>query len=233
MKNVAIILAAGTGSRMGEGCPKQFLRLNGRTVVEYSVDAFERCNAIDEIAVVMHPDHMQRMLQISKVNNWTKLQHILAGGKERYLSTTAAIKAYSSYGECNLLFHDAARPLVSDRIICDVADALHTYNAVGVAVPMTDTVFITEGDTVRSIPDRRKLQRAQTPQGFRLSTIQQAYDIALRDPDFVSTDDCGTVLRYLPNITIYIVRGDERNVKLTYKEDLPLIEQILKKGDYQ
>lgn len=233
MKNVAIILAAGTGSRMGEGCPKQFLRLNGRTVVEYSVDAFERCNAIDEIAVVMHPDHMQRMLQISKANNWAKLQHILAGGKERYLSTTAAIKAYSSYGECNLLFHDAARPLVSDRIICDVADALHTYNAVGVAVPMTDTVFITEGDTVRSIPDRRKLQRAQTPQGFRLSTIQQAYDIALRDPDFVSTDDCGTVLRYLPNITIYIVRGDERNVKLTYKEDLPLIEQILKKGDYQ
>lgn len=233
MKNVAIILAAGTGSRIGEECPKQFLRLNGRTVVEYSVDAFERCNAIDEIAVVMHPDHMQRMLQISKANNWTKLQHILAGGKERYLSTTAAIKAYSSYGECNLLFHDAARPLVSDRIICDVADALHTYNAVGVAVPMTDTVFITEGDTVRSIPDRRKLQRAQTPQGFRLSTIQQAYDIALRDPDFVSTDDCGTVLRYLPNITIYIVRGDERNVKLTYKEDLPLIEQILKKGDYQ
>jgi len=233
MKNIAIILAAGTGSRMGEDCPKQFLRLAGRTVVEHSVDAFEHCDAIDEIVVVMHPDHLQQMQQIGEANKWTKLRHILAGGKERYLSSVAAIKACSAYGECNMIFHDAARPLVSDRIICDVVEALQTFSAVGVAIPMTDTVFQTDGDTLRSIPDRRQLQRAQTPQAFRLSTIRQAYDIALRDPDFVSTDDCGTVLRYLPNVSIHIVRGDERNVKLTYKEDIPLIEQMLKEGGLQ
>ena len=233
MKNIAIILAAGTGSRMGKDCPKQFLRLAGRTVVEHSVDAFEHCDAIDEIVVVMHPDHLQQMQQIGEANKWTKLRHILAGGKERYLSSVAAIKACSAYGECNMIFHDAARPLVSDRIICDVVEALQTFSAVGVAIPMTDTVFQTDGDTLRSIPDRRQLQRAQTPQAFRLSTIRQAYDIALRDPDFVSTDDCGTVLRYLPNVSIHIVRGDERNVKLTYKEDIPLIEQMLKEGGLQ
>ena len=218
---------------MGEDCPKQFLRLAGRTVVEHSVDAFEHCDAIDEIVVVMHPDHLQQMQQIGEANKWTKLRHILAGGKERYLSSVAAIKACSAYGECNMIFHDAARPLVSDRIICDVVEALQTFSAVGVAIPMTDTVFQTDGDTLRSIPDRRQLQRAQTPQAFRLSTIRQAYDIALRDPDFVSTDDCGTVLRYLPNVSIHIVRGDERNVKLTYKEDIPLIEQMLKEGGLQ
>ena len=218
---------------MGEDCPKQFLRLAGRTVVEHSVDAFEHCDAIDEIVVVMHPDHLQQMQQIGEANKWTKLRHILAGGKERYLSSVAAIKACSAYGECNMIFHDAARPLVSNRIICDVVEALQTFSAVGVAIPMTDTVFQTDGDTLRSIPDRRQLQRAQTPQAFRLSTIRQAYDIALRDPDFVSTDDCGTVLRYLPNVSIHIVRGDERNVKLTYKEDIPLIEQMLKEGGLQ
>lgn len=218
---------------MGEDCPKQFLRLAGRTVVEHSVDAFEHCDAIDEIVVVMHPDHLHQMQQIGEANKWTKLRHILAGGKERYLSSVAAIKACSAYGECNMIFHDAARPLVSNRIICDVVEALQTFSAVGVAIPMTDTVFQTDGDTLRSIPDRRQLQRAQTPQAFRLSTIRQAYDIALRDPDFVSTDDCGTVLRYLPNVSIHIVRGDERNVKLTYKEDIPLIEQMLKEGGLQ
>lgn len=233
MKNIAIILAAGTGSRMGVESPKQFLRLAGRTVVERSVDAFEHCDAIDEIIVVIHPDYLQRMQQICDANNWTKLRQIIAGGSERYLSTVAAIKACDAYGECNLLFHDAARPLVSNRIICDVVDALQTYSAVGVAVPMTDTVFQTDGNVVRSIPDRRTLQRAQTPQAFRLSTIRQAYDIALCDPAFVSTDDCGTVLRYLPEVPIHIVRGNERNVKLTYKEDISLIEKMLQEGGRQ
>lgn len=227
MKNIAIILAGGTGSRVGENCPKQFIQICGRSVIERSVDAFERCDMIDEIAVVIHPLWIDKMNEIVNANGWTKLRKVVCGGNVRAMSSVAAIKMYRNEGECNMIFHDAARPLVSERIIRDVVEALEKYEAVGVASPVTDTIFVAEKDMVTSVPDRSKLFRAQTPQAFRLSVIDRAYEIALSDEHFKSTDDCGTVLRYLPETEIHLVDGEERNMKVTFREDIEIAERWL------
>lgn len=128
-----------------------------------------------------------------------------------------------------MLFHDAARPLVSAQIITDTLKAMETFNAVDVAIPAVDTIVQCDaaGTVMESVQNRNLLWRMQTPQGFRQRTIAKAYEIALMDSGFTATDDCGTVLRYLPHEKVGIVRGDEKNIKLTYADDLPLMEFLL------
>jgi 2-C-methyl-D-erythritol 4-phosphate cytidylyltransferase len=225
-RNIAVILAGGVGSRLGLPTPKQFLPIAGRTVIEHTVDAVEGNRPIDEIALVAHPDYLERCRVLIARNRWGKLTQLLAGGNQRYDSSLAAIRAFTE-GDVNLIFHDGVRPLVSQRILDDVALALESHEAVNVAIPSTDTILVTDGDYIRSIPDRSLLRRCQTPQAFRRNVIARAYDLALCDPAFRATDDCGVVVRYLPEVPVYIVPGDERNIKLTYREDIELLEYYL------
>lgn len=229
IKNIAVVLAGGSGQRFGAALPKQFLPLAGRTVMEYSVEAFERNEGIDEIVVVMHADHLEQMQEMVDRNGWCKVRKLLPGGSERYLSTLAAINAYEGVNNANLIFHDAARPAVSQRIINDVITALQSYDAVAVAIPATDTVFeVTEdGGRIISIPVRSRLRCAQTPQAFRIDVIREAYCRALQDPHFTSTDDCGVLLRYCPEVPICIVPGEISNMKLTYPDDASALERYL------
>ena len=142
MKNIAVVLAGGTGSRVGGQVPKQFLPLAGRTVIEHSIETFNNHPAIDEVAVVVHPDWRGRMEEIAAAHHWEKLKKIIDGGAERYMSSLNAIMAYlDEPDDTNLLLHDAARPWVSMEIVDRVVTALRTHEAVGVAVPSTDTVW--------------------------------------------------------------------------------------------
>ena len=229
MRNVAVILAGGSGQRFGAELPKQFLPLAGKTVIEHSVEAFERCESIDEIAVVMHPDYLPQMQEIIRRNEWKKVCKLLPGGAERHFSTLAAIKAYEGMISVNLIFHDAARPAVNQRIINEIVTVLKTHPAVAVAIPATDTMFevTDDGNFITAIPSRKRLRCAQTPQAFRIEVIREAYRKALQDPHFTSTDDCGVLLRYSPEIPIYIVPGEVSNMKLTYPEDTLLLEKLL------
>lgn len=244
MRNIAIILAGGTGSRMGGGMPKQLLTLaDGQTILEHSVAAFEQAECIDEIGIVMHPDYIACAKEMLLRNGWQKVAFIIAGGSERWESSVNAIQEIeqriknkeqrigvpilqASYNHpiTNILLHDAARPFVSQRIINDVCKALETHRAVTVAIPATDTMYsVSENITdkvVQDIPPRATLMCAQTPQAFRLEVIAEAYDLALQDPHLQATDDCGIVHRYLPEVPIYIVQGDPANRKITYKEDI-------------
>ena len=228
-QNIVVILAGGSGQRFGSALPKQFLPLAGKTVIEYSVRAFEKCDAIDEIAVVMHPDYLPQMQAIIDRNGWQKVRKLLPGGAERYLSTLAALNAYEGRSDLNLIFHDAARPAVSQRIITETVTALQTHPAVAVAIPATDTVFevTDDGNFITAIPARKRLRCAQTPQAFHIDIIRKAYRKALKDKDFTSTDDCGVLLRYCPEVPIFIVPGDVSNMKLTYPEDTTLLEKTL------
>ena len=229
METVAVILAAGSGSRTGLSTPKQFLPLGGKTVLEHSVQTFNDHPGIDQVVIVTSPEFISKVQGIVKDNNWTKVTAVLPGGKERFDSSLAAVRHFSGNPDLVMLFHDAARPLVSARIISDTLKAMETFNAVDVAIPSVDTIVQCDaaGTHMESIRDRRLLWRMQTPQGFRQKTIEEAYRIALQDPEFTATDDCGTVLRYLPNDKVGIVRGSERNIKLTYADDLPLLEFLL------
>ena len=229
MNTVGVILAAGSGSRTGLSTPKQFLLLGGKTVLEHSVQTFHDHPGIDQVVIVTSFEFIDRVKQIVTANGWTKVTAVLPGGKERFDSSLAAVHHFSDSPETVMLFHDAARPLVSADIITNTLKAMETYDAVDVAIPAVDTIVQCdpEGTHMESIRDRSLLWRMQTPQGFRQKTIEKAYQVALKDPQFTATDDCGTVLRYLPDVKVGIVRGSERNIKLTYADDLSLLEFLL------
>ena len=226
--NIGVILAGGSGSRFGADCPKQFLDLCGRMVIEYAIDAFERNTYIAEIAVVVHSAWVEEINSLVAKNGWKKVKKVLVGGKERYDSSLAAIKEYSGQ-DVNLVFHDAVRPFLSQRILDDIAIALETHEAIDVTVPCTDTIVAIDGEFLASIPDRSKLNRGQTPQAFRIGVIEDAYTKGLSDPDFKTSDDCGVVCKYRPDVPVFIVRGEEKNMKLTYPEDLYQLEVICRK----
>jgi len=193
-------------------------------VVEHTIERFHKCEKVDEIAIVCHENYLETMEEIVIKNGYHKVKKILMGGRERYHSSLAAIEAYDE--DVHLIFHDAVRPLVSERIVRDVIDALDACNAVDVAIPAADTIIEVEGNHIVNIPDRSRLYRGQTPQAFLKSTIEHAYKIALKDPNFKATDDCGVVKKYLPEEEIRVVPGEEINMKLTYPEDFYLLEKF-------
>ena len=197
--------------------------------MEHSVQTFHDHPGIDEVVIVTATEFIERVQAIVKANGWTKISAVLPGGKERYDSSLAAVRHFSDRPDSVMLFHDAARPLVSERIITDALKAMEQYDAVDVAIPAVDTIVQCNaaGTEMESIQNRNLLWRMQTPQGFRQNTIAKAYEIALKDPGFTATDDCGTVLRYLPGVKVGIVHGSERNIKLTYADDLSLLEFLL------
>ena len=230
MKNVAVILAGGAGSRLGWDRPKQFLKVAGKTVLEHTVTIFQKHIAIDEIAIVIRQGYFADVETMILKNRWTKVKKVLNGGEERYQSSLSAIKAYEreDNGNINLIFHDSVRPLLSAKIIDDVLDALRTYDAVDVAIPSPDTIIELEENNklISNIPDRNLLRRGQTPQAFKLQVIKKAYEKALLDSNFQVTDDCGIVIKYLPEVKVFVVDGEERNTKLTYPEDVYLIDKL-------
>ena len=226
--NIAVILAGGTGTRVGGDKPKQFLDLDGRSIIERCIDAFEQAEGIDEVAVVVHPEWLEYMRGLLDANHWRKVKSLIEGGSERYMSSLNAIAAYIDCpDDTNLILHDAARPFVSHAVIARVVEALKWHEAVGVGIPSTDTIWEVRQDFdphlskfIVRIPERSTMWRAQTPQAFRLPLIRDAYQCALQDPQFRATDDCGVVRRYLPGIKIHIVEGEEQNRKITFKEDI-------------
>jgi 2-C-methyl-D-erythritol 4-phosphate cytidylyltransferase len=238
MRMVAVVLGGGIGQRIGAALPKQLLSLGGRTLLEHCVAAFEQAPGVDEILVVMADGYLEQVKAMLADGGYRKVSGVIAGGVARPDSTRVALAAIAASvsgaggdpGDCGVLLHDAARPLVDQRIIADCIAALDVHQAAGVAVPTSDTMVITDNGVMHSMPRRETLWRCQTPQCFRLPVIARAHELAAADPSFAPTDDCGVVLRYLPDITIHIIPGSERNLKITYPHDLPLAEALLAEG---
>jgi 2-C-methyl-D-erythritol 4-phosphate cytidylyltransferase len=231
MRTVAVVLAGGTGRRFGGGLPKQLHLLAGRSLVEHSVAAFEQADGVNEIMVVMPAGLAAETRELFAGGCYRKVTSVIEGGATRTDSTRRAITALGD-DECDVLFHDAARPLLEQRIIADCVRALATDRAIGVAVPSSDTIVEVSDGVVLQMPRRDALARCQTPQGFRLSVIRRAYQLAEADSRFAqrpATDDCGIVLRYLPEVPVRIVPGSERNIKITYPDDLELAEVLLRR----
>lgn len=230
MQNIAVILAGGSGKRVGGDIPKQFMQIAGRTILEYSIEKFEQNQHIDEIIIVGNLSYIDEIHHILRLSPFSKVRHVVAGGEERYHSVLTALKIYKNI-DCHLLIHDSVRPMVSDRIIDDVINALSEYNAVNVAIPATDTIVETDATHafITGLPDRSRLYQVQTPQGFYLQTLEKAYSLALNDPAFTTTDDCSVIRKYMPDEIIKIVKGETTNLKLTYPEDFFLLEYLLNK----
>jgi 2-C-methyl-D-erythritol 4-phosphate cytidylyltransferase len=226
-ERVAVLLAGGVGSRAGLGMPKQFAELHGRTILEHSLAALHDHPSIGGVLLVMAPGYADAARVITA--RYPRVLDVIDGGAERSDSTVRALAWLDARGlTSDLLIHDAARPLLTGDVIDRCIAALAEHVAVGVAVPSSDTVFRTDpSGRVVEVPPRSELWRAQTPQGFRLATLRAAYDAALADPAFVATDDCSVVLRYLPDVAVTVVLGDERNMKVTGPLDLAIAERLL------
>jgi 2-C-methyl-D-erythritol 4-phosphate cytidylyltransferase len=221
----AVVLGGGTGTRFGAALPKQLLTLDGRTLVEHCVAAFT-VPGVDEIVLVMPPAFHDEAKRLAG----DRVSAIIAGGVTRSDSVRCALAhlgAYCDQEQTGVLIHDAARPLVSRAVIGGCVAALRQHDAVGTAVPSSDTILHVADGVITDVPPREILYRAQTPQGFRLSVIAEAHRRAAADPQFVPTDDCSVVLRYLPGVPVHVVPGSESNIKVTYPGDLAVAEALL------
>lgn len=224
-RTVAVVLAGGTGSRVGLAIPKQLLKIAGRPIIEHTIAALDSFPEVDEIVVLMATGFVADVERIVRNGRYDKVSLVLEGGASRTESTCRAIAALGDR-ECNVLFHDAVRPFLDRRIVADCVAALRHYDAVDVAIPSADTIIEVADDLISEVPSRARLRRGQTPQGFRLSTIRRAYERAMADPGFTSTDDCTVVLKYLPGVPIYVVNGTEENMKVTHPLDVFIADKL-------
>lgn len=226
LRNVAVLLAGGVGTRVGLDIPKQLIKIAGRPIMEHTLAVLNAHDDVDEIIIMMAPGHLDAVREIVRSGDYAKVSQILEGAATRNDTTLRALAALPE-GECNVLLHDAVRPLVSPRIITDCFRALETHNAVDVAIPSADTIIEVDGEnTIRDIPPRANLRRGQTPQAFKASVIKEAYARAATDENFVATDDCTVVLRYVPEEPIWVVAGEERNMKVTEPIDVYIADKL-------
>jgi 2-C-methyl-D-erythritol 4-phosphate cytidylyltransferase len=221
----AIIVAAGQGVRFGDdGVPKAFRLLARIPMYVYSVRAFEAVEAIDGIVLVV-PENWQEYAMENTIGEGTRVPvEIWPGGDTRQASVRAGLAVVPSAAE-RVVVHDAARPLVTARMIETTLSALDDADGAVCAVPLSDTLKKSrDDDVVEATLSRDALWRAQTPQAFRAETLRAAHERALSD-DIDATDDAALVERAGGRVAL--IRGDERNIKVTTQADLELAEALL------
>ena len=216
----AVIVAAGSASRMG-GIDKVMAPLNGEPMIARTVRAFQNCDAISEIVVVTRQDLILPITSLCA--DMDKVKAVVAGGSSRQESVHLGLNALSD--KCKLAaIHDGARPLISWQVIDRVVRAANTYGAAAPAIPVKDTIKVVQGGIVKETPDRASLQAVQTPQVFDFDILRGALKKAKQDGAQV-TDDCSAVERI--GLTVKIVEGEERNLKVTTPLDLKIAQLLL------
>ena len=221
----AIIVAAGSGNRMGTSIPKQLIELDGMPVVVHSLLAFERCEKIKDIIVVAREEDFPLYNEIKKKYSLTKLRDVVKGGKTRQKSVLCGFNKIDK--RCDFVcIHDAARCLVTPKNITDVLNEAEKYGAASAACKSKDTVKITdENGFVKETPDRENCWNAQTPQTFKADLYRAAAYYA-KEKDFCATDD-NSLIEFI-GAKVRMVDCGYENIKITTPEDLFTAERILK-----
>ncbi len=216
----AVIVAAGSASRMG-GIDKVMASIGGEPMILRTVRTFQNCDAIKEIVIVTRQDLIVPIRDLC--HGFDKVMTVVAGGKSRQESVSLGLRALSSKVKLAAI-HDGARPLITDMVIDRAVRAANTYNAAAPAIPVKDTIKTVAGAVVKETPDRRTLKAVQTPQVFDIDLLKAALKKAADDKAEV-TDDCSAVERL--GMSVKIVEGDERNIKVTTPLDLKIAELFL------
>ncbi len=220
-----ILLAGGSGTRLGGDQPKQFVRIAGKTILEHSLDVL-RQHLPDVRIVVTVPFDVVR--KVEWMFRHDPLVQVIVGGINRQSSTLRGLKALAKIAPRNVLIHDAARPFLDGRIVHEVVEALAEHEAVDVAIPTADTIITERDGFIESIPKRQHLLRGQTPQAFRYQALMSCYQTLGEHKLEHFTDDCGIFLACNPQARIRIVRGSEENIKVTYPIDLILADEMFR-----
>ena len=223
MRNVNVIIgAAGSGKRMGAPLPKQFLKQNGKTILEQTVEKFAGCSFVERIVIVTGEEYLDDCRRLCQGLASEDVIHVIAGGKERQDSVYNAMRYLEKQGmqaEDIVLVHDGVRPYVSEAVIKAVAEEAGETGAAITAVPPKDTIRHVEEGTL----DRSRLCCVQTPQGFRFGLLKEAFEKAMAE-GFYGTDDASLVERL--GHAVAIVPGEYTNIKITTPEDLTMEMRI-------
>lgn len=216
----AVIVAAGNASRMG-GIDKVMAPLGGEPMVVRTVRQFQQCDAIREIVIVTREDLIVPIMDLC--HDFDKVKAVVVGGKSRDESVALGMNTLSDKVRL-VAVQDAARPFVTWQLIDRVVRAANTYGAAAPAIPVKDTIKVVQGGIVKNTPDRSTLQAVQTPQVFDFDLLRGALKQAKLDGAAI-TDDCSAVERL--GMSVKIVEGDERNIKITTPLDLKIAELFL------
>ncbi len=226
--NIGLIIAGGSGKRMGQDIPKQFLTVNEKPVIVYTLEAFQSHPAIDIIAVVCLEGWEQVLRAYANQFNITKLKHIVPGGENGQASIRNGIYELEKYykKEDVVLIHDAIRPMVSDAIISDCISTTVRHGCAIAVVPCAEAMMQTEDGVISTGSYRRDyLRRTQTPQGFRLGEICDLHRRAVEAGITNSVASC--TLKIEMGEQVYFSAGSEKNIKLTTVEDIDIFKALL------
>ena len=214
MKIIAIIVAAGRGTRAGGKSPKQWQHLEGKRIIDHSIDLFKNISRINKIMVVLHSDDIH-LLDRNDVL-------FTQGGSTRSESVRSGLKSLQKTERPDfVLIHDAARPSTPLALIDKVIDNLETVNAVSPALPVTDTLWEVIDEKVIQTKSRNNIWRAQTPQGFKFNTILDAHKISTS----TMTDDVEVAMS--AGVQVKVINGSEQNIKITTAEDFERVIRVL------
>ena len=228
IKSTAIVLAAGQGKRMGTKIQKQFLEIDGKPILYYSLFAFQKSAIIDEIILVTGEDMIDYCKEsIVEKYHFSKVTKVVSGGAERYHSVWNGLQLIDHDGF--VFIHDGARPFVNEDIMNRAYAAVAEHRACVVGMPVKDTIKIAnENGFAIETPNRSLVWAVQTPQVFDVDLIKEAYAKLMEKDDIPVTDDA-MVAECMLGIQVKLVEGSYENIKITTPEDLVIAESFLKK----
>ncbi len=219
MKVVAIILAGGKGTRLSKDIPKQFIEINNKIILQYSIEKFQNNENIDEI-YISALDGFDNIFNELKLK-FNKIVKIVKGGSERQHSVFNALNEFKSD---IVIIHDGARPFVTDEEINQTIFVAKEKGACTTALPVKDTIKICENEKVKTTLDRNVLYSIKTPQAFDYKSIFEAH-LSANEDNFIGTDDCSLIERMGKDV--HIVIADDNNIKITSNIDLVVAKSII------
>lgn len=228
--NIALVIAGGSGKRMGQDIPKQFLEVNGKPILVYTLEAFQNHPLIDAIEVVCIDGWHDVLREYAKKYDITKLKWIVLGGETGQQSIRNGV--FNLEGKCGendvIIVHDGIRPIVDDSVLTDVIEKSKEYGNAVTSMPYNEQIFLIDDDisTTQYIP-RETLRRVSTPQGYKFGKLDWAYHEAFKKNIGISGSSYTNTMMVELGERLYFAKGSEKNIKLTTKEDIEMFKALL------
>ena len=232
----AIVLSSGQGKRMGTSVQKQYIELQGKPIIYYTLSVFQKSEIIDDIILVVGKDQLKYVQEeIVRKYHFTKVKTVVEGGHERYASVWQGLKAreydkyYENIQDGYVFIHDGARPFVDEEMLERAYDTVRKYKACVAGVPSKDTIkLINEEQFAVTTPEREYVWAVQTPQVFEKTLIFEAY-ARLMEEECVHVTDDAMVVEQMMRLPVKLFEGSYENIKITTPEDLDIARIFLSK----
>ncbi len=228
MKTIAILPSGGQGKRFGAPLPKQYIKVNGKEILAYTIEIFEKCSLVDEIIISADENYFRLIWDIKAKYNFSKLKQVIKGGKERQDSVYNALSSLSCSKDDLIIVHDAVRPLLPETVLEAAINSAKIFDNVVVGIKARDTLIEfdnLENHSVAGYVDRDRIVYAQTPQIFRFSNLMESMTKALEE-GFSGTDESMLVMR--SGFAVKIIDGSSQNLKITSESDLMIFDKLIR-----